>query len=457
MKEHKGEENMNEQPRLTREQRIKRRKRKRLLRRLVQISFYLVIFLIVLLIGHLIKRQFSTKKSEETTQVSQDITEPQEKTSPITATILSAGDVIMHDPFLDSNHYLDENGSYDYTNIFDYTRDLYQNADYAVVNMESTISDSNYQGFPLFRAPAAIATALSDVGADLCLLANNHIYDNFDDGLSLTINAVEKNSMSSIGVRKSTTEKKYLVKEINGIKVGFFNYVYETGPMNGQEISINAIPVSSESAPLINSFSYDDLETFYGEIQQSLEEMKKDGVEYTIAYLHWGEEYQTTENKTQETIAAQLCELGIDALIGGHPHVVQPVDLLTNTSGDHQMLCVYSLGNHLSNQYRERMGDTEPTGHTEDGLMIELVLEKIEDQSVSLADVEFIPTWVYRTPDVGEDENPEFFILPLNNPQELLEQVNLPNLEADIEESLNRTNEIIGNGTKKVKNALPLN
>lgn len=448
---------MNEQPHLTREQRIKQRKRKRFLRRFVQISFYLIIFLIILLIGNFIRKQLSSATTGDKVSVSQDITEPKEEAKPTTATILSAGDVIMHSPFLDSNHYLAKNGSYDYTSIFEHTRDLYQSADFTVVNLESTISDGNYQGFPLFRAPSAIATALAGAGTDLCLLANNHIYDNFDTGLSLTAEAVKNNSMLSMGIRSSESEKKYLVQEINGITVGFFNYVYETGPMNGQDISINAIPVSNESAPLINTFSYDDLDSFYDEIKTSLEEMKDEGVEYTIAYLHWGEEYQTTENATQETIASQLCELGINALIGGHPHVIQPVDLLTNSSGDHQMLCVYSLGNHLSNQYRERMGDTEPTGHTEDGLMVELVLERNEDQSISLTDVQFIPTWVYRTPDVGEDENPEFYILPLNNSQELLKELSLPNLESDMEESLNRTLDIIGSGMDKVKNALPIN
>lgn len=449
---------MTEQPRrLTREERRKRRRRKRMLRRLVQVTFYLVIFLVILLVGNFIRKQFFNTNTEKTTNVSQDLENPDKEKKTVTASILSAGDIIMHDPFLTSSHYLDQDGTYDYTNIFDYVKELYQTSDFTVVNLESTISDGNYQAFPLFRSPDAIATALSNAGTDLCLLANNHIYDNFDDGLTLTADAITSNSMLTMGVRKDTSEKKYLIKEINGITVGFFNYVYETGAMNGQSHSINAIPVSSESANRINIFSYDDLDSFYNEVEEALSEMKTEGVEYTIAYLHWGEEYQTEEDYTQEKIAAQLCELGIDALIGGHPHVVQPIDVLTNTAGDHQMLCAYSLGNHLSNQYRERLASIDPTGHTEDGLMVELVLEKNEDNSVSLADVKFIPTWVYRTPGVGEDGNPEFFILPLDHSIDSLEKLSLPNLETDIKESLSRTNEIIGSGIEKVKKALPLN
>jgi poly-gamma-glutamate synthesis protein (capsule biosynthesis protein) len=183
--------------------------------------------------------------------------------------------------------------------------------------------------------------------------------------------------------------------------------------------------------------------------------MKEAGVEYTIAYIHWGNEYQTTENSTQRKIAAKLCELGIDALIGGHPHVVQPVDLLTNTDGSHQMLCVYSMGNHVSDQYKERM-DSCPTGHTEDGIMVRLELEKTEGTPVTLKNVEFIPTWVYRTPGEPGTGNPEYYIMPLNNPEQIIKEASHLNIATDVQESLERTNAIIGNGVTKVKNALPI-
>lgn len=437
--------------------RKRRRKMRRLLKRLLRISVILIPIIILVFLATLIFcMDKEIKSKEDSVETVAPIEIQKEEPEPITASILTGGDIIMHDPFLTSNYYLKEDGTFDYNDIFKYIKGHYNASDLTILNLESTISDGNYKGYPRFRAPAAIATALAHNGTDVCQLANNHIYDNYDAGFNMTVNAVEANSMLYMGVRKSVSEKTYMIQEINGIKVGFFNYVFDTGAKEGKDVSINSIPVNNATAPLINTFNYGNTQKLYDDIQVGLNEMKEAGVEYTIAYIHWGVEYETTENARQQKIAQELCELGIDALIGGHPHVIQPVDLLTNAADDHQMLCVYSLGNHLSNQYRERMVTTKPTGHTEDGLLVNLVLEKADDGTVSLIKADFIPTWVYRTPNEPDEGNPEFFIMPLDNPSKLLENVELPELAKDVEESLQRTNEIIGSGVEKVKAALPL-
>lgn len=437
--------------------RRRRRKTRRLMKRFIRLMIVLIpLIIIVLLATWLLGNKKQDKSKGEHVATDAPIEIQQEEPEPITASILTGGDIIMHDPFITSNYYLKEGGTYDYNDIFKYIKGHYEAADLTILNLESTISDGNYKGYPRFRAPAAIASALANNGTDICQLANNHIYDNYDVGFNMTINAVEANAMKYMGVRKSISEKTYMIQDINGIKVGFFNYVFNTGAKDGKDISINSIPVNNATAPLINTFNYGNIQKLYNEIQTGLSEMKEAGVEYTIAYIHWGVEYETVENARQQKIAQELCELGIDALIGGHPHVIQPVDLLTNTAGDHQMICAYSLGNHLSNQYRERMVTTKPTGHTEDGLMVNLMLEKAEDGTVSLVKADFIPTWVYRTPNEPDEGNPEFFIMPLDNPSKLLKNLELPELTKDVEESLQRTNEIIGAGVEKVKTALPL-
>lgn len=437
--------------------RRRRRKTRRIMKRLLRLVIVLIPLIVLIWLATCIwgnKKQDKPKDEHVVTDAPIEI--QQEEPEQITASILTGGDIIMHDPFITSNYYLKEDGTYDYNDIFKYIKGHYESADLTILNLESTISDANYKGYPRFRAPAAIATALAHNGTDVCQLANNHIYDNYDAGFNMTINAVEANAMKYMGVRKSVSEKTYMIQDINGIKVGFFNYVFNTGAKEGKDVSINSIPVNNATAPLINTFNYGNTQKLYNDIQTGLAEMKEAGVEYTIAYIHWGVEYETKENARQQKIAQQLCELGIDALIGGHPHVIQPVDLLTNAAGDHQMICAYSLGNHLSNQYRERMVTTKPTGHTEDGLLVNLVLEKADDGTVALINADFIPTWVYRTPNEPDEGNPEFFILPLDNPSKLLKNVDLPELAKDVEESLQRTNEIVGAGVKKVKAALPL-
>lgn len=180
--------------------------------------------------------------------------------------------------------------------------------------------------------------------------------------------------------------------------------------------------------------------------------MKSAGAEYLIAYIHWGTEYETEESTYQEEMAQELCDLGIDALIASHPHVIQPVDLFTSSTGDHEMLCCYSLGNHLSNQRQELM-DSMPTGHTEDGYMVQLTLEQTDDEPVSLTEVQFIPTWVYKN---IVDGNAEYYIFRTDAANTYGEVVENLNISQNLASSLGRTQEIIGEGTKKVQDALPI-
>ena len=433
----------------------RKRKKKRVIRRLVRASIMIIPILLFVGLAVFFIKGKPKKEQEKAPEVVLPQGEKEEQVpEPIRVSILSAGDVLMQAPFLTSTYYKQADGTFDYNPLFQYIRAEYQAADFTVLNLESTIAEGNYSGYPYFRAPEAIVTAMAENHVNACMLANNHIYDNGETGFRLTMNALSNNSLRYLGVRQTSAEKTYTIEEINGIKVGFFNYVYDSGAQGGANVSINNIPVSNEISPLINTFNYGDLQGLYHSIQTGLQEMKEAGVEYTIAYIHWGAEYQTSENSRQREIAAKLCEMGIDALIGGHPHVVQPINLLTNASGDHHMLCVYSLGNHISDQYKERM-DSCPTGHTEDGLMVKLVLEKVEDK-VSLVEADFIPTWVYRTDGEPEHGNPEYFIMPLNNPEKIIKDAANLNIKSDVQESLNRTNAIIGSGVTKIQNALPI-
>lgn len=433
-------------------ERRKQRRRKRKIKRLICLGVLVALLLLLIIVGmvNLIKFIFS-RGEEEMKQVDNPVVFMEEE---LATTILTAGDIILHESFLTSGKYLAEDGTYNYDSIFQYISEDYEAADFAVVNFESTIADEDFSGYPKFKSPEAIAASLAKNHIDMCLLANNHIYDNTTEGLLRTIKGMEQNNLLYTGVRKDAEEASYFVKKIDGVKVGIFNYVFDSGSQGGQEISINSIPVSDEDAARINTFNYGGLEQYlYSEIEAGLKEMKAEGVEYTIAYIHWGTEYETTENERQQNIAKELCEMGIDALIGGHPHVVQPVDLLTNEAGDHQMVCVYSLGNHLSDQRKERI-DLAPEGHTEDGLMVEMVLEKSESGEVSLADIKFIPTWVYR--DVDEEEQ-NYYILPLDDIDNLLGNLTgLENVEEDARASLERTEAIISEGVKKIEATLPI-
>lgn len=425
----------------------KKRRRRRQIQKLILLAVLILMVTIILFGCRAVVRGIfgSDKKEEKGDQAAETHVSGEDESEEATAVIMTAGDIVMHRPFLESTVYNDGE-TYEYDSIFKYIKDDYNAADFTVLTTEFTMADGEYTGYPMFNSPPEIATALKNNGIDMCLLANNHIYDSGDDGLLETIEVYEENDLLYDGIRKTEDDKNYVVKDIGGIKVGFFDYVFETegGTINGNY-------VSDEGKALINSFSESEPQSLYDDIEKNLKEMENKGVEYTIAYLHWGVEYQTEENEYQDAIAQKLCDMGIDALIASHPHVIQPVDLLTSSDESHQMVCCYAIGNHLSNQRTEHM-DGLVYGYSEDGLMVSLTIHRDAKGQITLEETDFIPTWVYH----DQDPDDRYYILPLDDPDEITSISELGDVSEDIDNSLARTEGIIGDGVKKIQSALPL-
>ncbi|MBQ3137746.1 MAG: CapA family protein [Clostridia bacterium] len=310
-----------------------------------------------------------------------------------TVTLGSAGDVLLHVPILNNSKKSD--GTYNFDKLFTYVSSQIKSCDYFVANLETTLAGTEngrkYTGFPCFNSPDAILSSLKKAGVDCLLTANNHTYDTGAHGVKRTLAKVKENGFDSVGTRQTETDKKYLVKDVKGIKLGIACYTYETENANGK--ALNGILVGSETAKLINSFDYTKIDKFYEEIAADLTAMKSEGAEVTVVYLHWGNEYQLTPDHHQKNIAQKLCDMGVDVIIGGHPHVVQPVDLITSSDGTHSTVCVYSVGNMVSNQRRNLMG--LKTGHTEDGLIFKVTVSKYSDGTVTVDKVKAVPTWVH--------------------------------------------------------------
>jgi poly-gamma-glutamate synthesis protein (capsule biosynthesis protein) len=163
---------------------------------------------------------------------------------------------------------------------------------------------------------------------------------------------------------------------------------------------------------LCNYFHSERLDAFYTEVETYLAEMEAAGAEATIMQIHWGQEYQLTENATQNKIAQNLCDLGFDVIVGGHPHVVQPMELLESTlDPDHKTVCIYSLGNAVSNQRQGKLTSIT-TAHTEDGVLFGMTFEKYSDGQVFLSGCEVLPLWVNMHTATGKLE---YNILPLDD------------------------------------------
>ena len=372
-----------------------------------------------------------------------------------TASILSTGDLLMHISVFNSGKQSD--GSYNFDSIFRYITDHVSAADYSVANLEVTFAGTDngfpYSGYPRFNCPDALADATKNAGFDMLLTANNHSYDTTLVGFKRTLEVVRGTEQETLGTYLSPDEQKWTIKEINGIKVGMLCYTYATGVDSKGAPQLNGNAAMSE-AGLCNYFTYDNLTRFYDEVQGYVDDMKAAGAEATVIYMHWGIEYITYARDQEKAIAQKLCDMGIDVIIGGHPHVVQPVDLLESTvDPEHKTVILYSMGNAVSNQ---RLGNISSvsTPHTEDGVLFSITFSKYSDDTVYLEGVELVPTWVNLNANNGSRQ---YNIVPLVDSErsEWMTKFNMTeNQFNDAQRSYDRTEAIVGDGMTKVQTYL---
>ena len=380
-----------------------------------------------------------------------------------TATILSTGDLLMHGQLITDAR--QDDGSYDFNYIFPYITEYVTAADYAVANLETTLAGTAkpYQGNPMFNCPDAIADAAKAAGFDMLLTASNHSYDSQQAGFERTIRTVREKGLANLGTMLSADEPKYLVQNINGINIGMIAYTYEDsiGPSNPPALNYNSM--QSGGYDLINCFRHADPSSLYDHLETQMQLMKAEGAEAIVVYLHWGQEYLLEANASQKEIAQRLCDLGVDVIIGGHPHVVEPVELLESSlDPNHRTVCLYSMGNAVSNQ---RLGEISriPTAHTEDGVLFSITFSKYSDGTVYLEDVNLMPTWVRAIDANGNTvvrrsaTIRRYEILPLDDTRRdqwaELFGINESTL-AQCNESWQRTMDITGAGMNQVKDYL---
>lgn len=324
-----------------------------------------------------------------------------------TATLSSVGDLLIHAPVFNSVY--TPGGEYDFNPIFQYVKPYLEKADYCVANLEVSLGGTEngmkYSGYPLFNCPDSIIDAAKNMGADMLAVANNHTYDCGYAGFIRKIGVIENKGLAYTGVAKDNTQKLYNVVDVNGIKIGIVNYTYETPATGEGNKAINGILLDKNAVNLVNSFNYDKLDLFYADLESKMDQMKNDGAEVIVVYPHWGTEYLLDANEYQTKMAQKMCDMGVDVIIGGHPHVVEPVKVIKSENSGKRTVCLYSLGNFISNQRKHLMNLS--TGNTEDGLIFTVNFEKYGDGRVWVESVEVIPTWVNLT-------NGNYRIIPLD-------------------------------------------
>ena len=265
-------------------------------------------------------------------------------------TLLFVGDLMQHQAQIDAA--LRPDSIYDYRHCFSLVKERIAHADIAIGNLEVTLGGKPYRGYPQFSAPDEWLLALRDAGFDILATANNHSLDRRRRGVERTLALIDSAGLAAVGTYRDASDRarRYpLLIEHDSIRIALLCATYGT---NG---------ITTTPPNIINSL---DRQELMADIHAA-RAMKPDAL---IALLHWGNEYQRQPTPEQRDLAHWLIQQGVDHIIGSHPHVIQPIELVPHADYPTQHVVAYSLGNYVSNM---------SIPHSDVGLAIELTLEKI--------------------------------------------------------------------------------
>lgn len=314
------------------------------------------------------------------------------KHDPVAVQILCVGDIMAHRSQL--NAQLQSDGTYSFYNNFQYVKKYIAAADVALCNVETTFGGAPYNGYPNFSSPDELAAAIAEAGFDVAITANNHMLDRGRIGLLRTIDVLKGNGLKVTGSIEEPGRARYTIYETEtGVKVAAIAYTYQT-PSDPGVVAINGSVISGESAALINSFSYDDIDGALTRIAASIAEARAEGADIIAVYYHWGEEYQNNANRWQREMAQRTAAMDVDMIFGSHPHNLQEMEMITTETGK-QVPVFYSMGNFISNQRAETLGADKRK--TETGCIARVFL-KYDKEAKAITDISMdaIPTWVDR-------------------------------------------------------------
>lgn len=351
---------------------------------LLKIVFILLaVFLVVMVFNivnnwvkyHSITEQYLETSSniEENTNELDDTT--QNTNEDTTFHLTAIGDIMCHNTqYMDA--YNSDTGKYDFSYVFEDIEYYIKNSNITVANLETTFAgeDVGYSNYPRFNTPDALAYNLKKLGVDVVSTAGNHSLDYGFDGLSRTIDVLNKADISHVGTYQTQEERDTIVfKYVKGIKIAFLNYAYGT----------NGITIPSDKSYCINLID-EEL------INNDIETAKSQKADIIVASVHWGTEYSTVPNGTQNELADFLFQNGVNIILGTHPHVLQKMEKRTVTLEDGSTqdgFIIYSLGNFISDQNAD---------NTRTSIILDLQITKHTDESVTIDNVSYTPIYMYK-------------------------------------------------------------
>lgn len=344
--------------------------------------------------------------------------------------ITAVGDIIVHSEQITAA-YDNKSKQYDFNDNFKYVKKYIEQSDIAYGTIEGTYSGGQlgYSGYPIFNSPETMLTALKDAGFDLINAANDHILDKGIEGYTTTINNIKNLDLKCIGVSEKDDEDNFVIEKINGIKIGFTSCTFSEPNKDGKK-ALNNVYIPDELENNINVFSYSNLQDDLLKFKMQIDKIRDKGAEFIIVGVHWGNEYSVTPSKEQIEIAKVLNSYGVNLILGSHPHVIQPIERIHDEETGNETLVVYSLGNFLSNQRFETMGNSLAA----DGMILQIKISKTSRKKVDIESYDYIPTWVYKYKD--ENSKNKYSILPN---EEVLASEDVKKLPEDIRQELERS------------------
>jgi poly-gamma-glutamate capsule biosynthesis protein CapA/YwtB (metallophosphatase superfamily) len=297
----------------------------------------------------------------------------QKQDSLITVSISVVGDIMCHS--VQYNYAKVAADSFDFNPVFSEIKKYLDQSDFVFGNLETVTAGERkgYSGYPFFNSPDDFIAALKNAGFDLLTTANNHAIDRGEAGVRRTIEQLELNHLNYNGTFLSEKDRDSIrIFDIKGIKVAFLAYTYGT----------NGIPIPKGKEYLVNL-----IDTV--KIKNDIRNAKVKGADAVLVHFHFGDEYQRLPNSYQKEIVRKTILAGADIIIGGHTHVLQPIEFFkTNNARLDTGFVIYSMGNFISNQ-RWRFSDG--------GAILTFSLTKdISRDSIFLNDVDYLPIWVFK-------------------------------------------------------------
>ena len=277
--------------------------------------------------------------------------------APDRVSICMVGDVLVHPGVWMSGERSD--GTRNYDHIYAQFAQTFTKTDIAIVNQETILGGTalGLSGYPMFCSPQEFGDAEAAVGVDVACAATNHALDKGFEGIQAELSfwAEHHPDVACTGIFDSQERSATIpIVERNGIKVAILNYTEST----------NGIPIPASAPWCVAMLDRD-------RVASDVLTAREQGADIVIVCPHWGVEYQYQPNEIQRSWADYFLSLGVDAVIGTHPHVLEPLELLTGADG-HTMPVFWSLGNYVSWQARK---DTMVGG------LAELAFERAADGS----------------------------------------------------------------------------